>query len=124
MIQALAIAGGGAVGAVARYWVSVGVYALLGRAFPYGTLTVNVLGAGLIGILSVLLIERLAVAPEWRGAVLVGFLGAFTTFSTFSYETLMLLEDGYLLRAALNVLGNVLLCLVAAWLGVSLGRAL
>ncbi len=122
MIQTLAIAGGGAVGALLRFWVSTWVYARLGRDFPWGTLAVNVAGSLLMGLLYVLLIERLAVPPAWRAALLVGLLGAFTTFSTFSIETFNLIEEGALLAALANVLLSVVLCLLGAWLGVWLGR--
>ncbi len=118
----LYIAAGGAVGAVLRYLASTGVYGLLGRDFPYGTLAVNVLGSLLIGVLSVLLIERLDVGPEWRAALLVGVLGAFTTFSTFSVETFFLIEQGEALKALLNVTLSVLLCVTAAWVGILVGR--
>lgn len=118
----LYIAAGGAVGAVLRYLASTGVYALLGRDFPYGTLAVNVLGSLLIGVLSVLLIERLDVGPEWRAALLVGVLGAFTTFSTFSVETFFLIEQGEALKALLNVTLSVVLCVTAAWVGILVGR--
>ncbi len=120
----LAIAGGGALGALSRFWVSNAVYHLLGKGFPWGTLTVNVLGSFAMGLLFVLFLERLAAAPEWRAAVLVGFLGALTTFSTFSMETFSLLEGGQLARALLNVAASVLLCLLACWIGVILGRSL
>ncbi|MBT8126630.1 MAG: fluoride efflux transporter CrcB [Gammaproteobacteria bacterium] len=116
------IAVGGAIGAVLRYGASTGVYSLLGRGFPYGTLFVNVAGSLLIGVLSVVMLERFDIAPEWRAAVLVGVLGSFTTFSTFSIETLMLLEQGDVVRAATNVVLSVLICLIAVWFGVSLGR--
>lgn len=124
MTQTLAIAGGGALGALLRFWVSGWVYGLLGRGFPYGTLAVNVLGSLAMGIGYVLLLERLALGPEWRAFLLVGLLGAFTTFSTFSLETFNLIEDGEVLRAATNMVGSVLLCVLAAWLGILLGRQL
>ncbi len=124
MNQLLAIAFGGAFGAVARFLASTGVYRLAGRDFPYGTLAVNVLGSLLMGLLYILLIERAALGAEWRALLLVGFLGAFTTFSTFSIETLNLLEAGEPWRALTNVLVSVVFCLLAAWLGVLLGRQL
>ena len=116
------IAVGGAVGAVLRYGASVSVYSLLGRGFPYGTLFVNVSGSLLMGLLSVIMLERFDLGPEWRAAVLVGVLGSFTTFSTFSIETLNLLEQGELWRAMANIVLSVLVCLTAVWLGVLIGR--
>ena len=123
-MQILAIALGGAVGAVLRFWVSSGVYSMLGRGFPYGTLAVNVLGSLLMGLLSVYLLERINIAPEWRAAILIGFLGAFTTFSTFSIETVYLLEEGAVIRALLNMAGSVVLCVIAAGAGLMIGRNL
>jgi CrcB protein len=122
--QLIAIASGGAVGALFRFWVSNGVYSMLGRGFPYGTLAVNVLGSLVMGILYVLLLERSTVSPELRGALLIGFLGAFTTFSTFSIETLNLLEQAELLKAALNILLSVVACVLACWFGLVVGRQL
>ena len=116
------IAVGGAVGAVLRYLTSVAVYTFMGRGFPYGTLFVNVSGSLLMGVLSVIMLERFDIAPEWRAAVLIGVLGSFTTFSTFSIETLNLLEQGDMLRAAVNIVLSVMLCLAAVWFGVLLGR--
>jgi len=118
MTQLLVIAAGGALGAVLRFMVSNGVYAIAGRDFPYGTLTVNVLGSLLMGILYVLLVERIAFAVEWRAFLIIGVLGAFTTFSTFSIETLLLIESGEHLRALLNMLLSVALCVMATWAGV------
>jgi len=124
MLQVIVIAVGGALGSLARYGMSNGVYALLGRGFPWGTLAVNVLGSFLMGLLFVLFLERLTLAPEWRAAVLIGFLGAFTTFSTFSIETLNLLEEGAILGAFLNMVISVWLCVLFCWAGVILGRSL
>jgi len=120
--QLLAIAGGGAVGAVLRFIASTQVYRLFGRNFPYGTLAVNVLGSFLMGLLFILIVERGLLSAEWRSAIIVGFLGAFTTFSTFSIETLNLLESGELSRALLNIMFSVALCLVATWIGLIIGR--
>lgn len=109
-------------GAVVRYLVSNGVHQWLGRGFPWGTLVVNVMGSLVMGLLFVLLTERLALDPFWRALTLVGFLSAFTTFSTFSIETLNLMESGEWLLAVVNVLSSVMLCLLAAWLGMVVGR--
>lgn len=122
MQMLLYIALGGAIGAVLRYSVSRGVHALAGSGFPYGTLTVNVLGSLLMGFLYILLIERVSNNLPLRATLIIGFLGAFTTFSTFSIETFNLLENGEAFKAFTNILVSVLLCLLAAWLGVILGR--
>jgi len=123
-MQALAIAAGGALGALMRYWVSTATYAWLGRGFPWGTLMVNLLGSFVMGLLYILLLERLTSGPEARAFLLIGFLGAFTTFSTFSIETLNLLEDARIGKALINAGGSVIVCVAAAWLGVILGRQL
>ncbi len=116
------IAMGGAFGAVLRYGASLSVYSLLGRGFPYGTLFVNVSGSLLMGLLSVIMLERFNIDPEWRAAVLVGVLGSFTTFSAFSIETLNLREQGDVMRATANIVLSVLVCLAAVWFGVLIGR--
>ena len=107
-----------------RYGASLGVYSLLGRGFPYGTLFVNVTGSLLMGVLSIVMLERFNVGPEWRAAILVGLLGSFTTFSTFSLETLNLLEQGDVMRAMVNIALSVIVCLAAVWLGIIIGRQL
>lgn len=124
MQQLLAIAGGGALGAVLRFGLASNIYRWLGRDFPYGILIVNVIGSLLMGLMFALIIERGVLPIEWRGAIMIGFLGAFTTFSTFSMETIMLLESGELTKAGLNVLLSVLLCLAATWFGLVMGRQL
>lgn len=125
MLTKLVLVGlGGALGALLRFAVSSGVHALLGRGFPYGTLSVNVLGSGLLGVFYVLSVERTGLSTELRAAVMVGLLGAFTTFSTFSLETLGLLEDGAPFKAAANVLLSVVLSVGGCWLGLALARQL
>lgn len=124
MTQMLAIAAGGAIGALLRYWTSIAVHGRLGMAFPYGTLAVNVLGSLLMGFLYIWLIERMAAGPALRAFLLVGVLGAFTTFSTFSMETLNLLEAGHPGKALANVLVSVVVCVTAAGLGVLAARQL
>lgn len=121
-MQIIAIAAGGAIGALLRYWVSSAVHQGFGKTFPYGTLTVNVAGSLLIGILYVVFNERIEASPYLRALLMVGVLGAFTTFSTFSIETLELLQKGDMARAVLNVLLNVILCIFAAWMGVLVTR--
>nr|WP_082117040.1 fluoride efflux transporter CrcB [Sedimenticola thiotaurini] len=124
MFQVLTIAAGGALGALMRFWVSNGIYGVFGRGFPYGTLVVNVLGSLVMGFFYILFLERMSVTPEVRGALLVGFLGAFTTFSTFSIETINLIEQADFLKAGLNMLLSVSACVLACWAGVILGRQL
>lgn len=124
MGQVIAIAVGGAVGSVLRFWLSTGVHALLGRAFPYGTLAVNIVGCLLMGVLFVLLTERLSLGPLWRAGLLVGVLGGFTTFSAFSMETVTLIEEGTPLKALANILLSVIVCVGATWIGVIAGRQL
>ncbi len=125
MTQLFAVALGGACGAVVRFLMSSGLYQWLGRDFPYGTLAVNVVGSFLIGLLAqALILQRISFGLEYRAAILVGFIGAFTTFSTFSLETLYLMEQGNLTKAALNVVISVGGCLFAVWLGLLVGRTL
>lgn len=123
MNQLLLIGIGGALGAISRYGLSSLVYGITGREFPWGTLVVNLLGSFCIGLLSVWLIERLA-STDLRALLIVGFLGALTTFSTFSIETLALLEEGALTRAFANVLTSVIVCVAAAWAGVLIARSI
>jgi CrcB protein len=122
--QLLAIAIGGAAGSVLRFLISSNIYRVVGRDFPYGTLTVNLLGSLMMGVIFVLVTERLLLAAEWRSILMIGFLGAFTTFSTFSMETVSLIENGEMLKAALNAILSVVLCIGATWIGLGLGRQL
>ncbi|PWQ98361.1 fluoride efflux transporter CrcB [Leucothrix arctica] len=122
MGQIIAIMLGGAIGAVSRYGVSQLMAASFGRSFPYGTLTVNVLGSFLMGYLSIYFMNKVNLDPMIRLTVLVGFLGAFTTFSTFSMDTLNLIQSGFVTKAFLNILLNVTCSLTAVWVGVILAR--
>jgi CrcB protein len=125
MNQLIAIASGGALGAVLRFLVSSGVYQWLGRGFPYGTLAVNIIGAFLIGLMAeALVLQRIVISMEFRSAILIGLFGSFTTFSTFSLETLYLIEQGSLSKASLNIVISVFACLFAVWLGLLTGRTL
>ena len=124
MVNLVYIAGGGAAGALLRYWISNLTHSLLGRDFPYGTLSVNIIGSSLLGFLYMLSLERLQSSMELRAGLMIGLLGAFTTFSTFSLETLTLVQSGQQYKAALNVTLSVILCLVGCWAGMALGRQL
>jgi CrcB protein len=118
----IVIALGGALGAVARYATSVGIHSITGYDFPYGTLVVNVAGSLAIGVLYVVIIESGPGLTHYRAPLMVGLLGAFTTFSAFSLETIHLMEAGNILKAGANVVLNVVLCLGACWAGLVLGR--
>jgi CrcB protein len=124
MTRVLAIAAGGALGSVLRYWMSAWVHSVAGRGFPYGTLAVNVLGCLLMGFLFALLVERLSTDSAVRAGILIGVLGGFTTFSSFSIETFNLLEEGLWLKAGINAGASLVLCLAATWIGVITARAL
>ena len=121
LINYLAIAIGGAIGACLRFAISEWMLHLFGRAFPFGTLLVNILGSFVIGLLYGLLITEQIAPNPWRIFVGIGVLGAFTTFSTFSMDTVLLLLQGDWPKAVVNVVLNVVLCLTLAWLGLKLG---
>lgn len=113
------VALGGAGGAVLRYSISIFMIQLFGSSFPFGTLTVNVLGSFLMGIVAAL--SQLShISPEVKALLGVGFMGALTTFSTFSNETLMLIQGGEMLKAFLNVALNLIICLLMVYLGQQL----
>lgn len=114
----LAIAVGGAVGAVSRYWMYGSVGKLLGYSFPFGTLTVNLLGSLLMGFLSVILTDRLPLDAPLRLGLLIGMLGSFTTFSAFAMDTLILLQTGAVMKSLLYVTANLVLCVIAVWAGL------
>ena len=114
----------GALGCLSRYYLSGWVYDLAGRAFPYGTLAVNVVGAYLIGLIMEFSLRSTLISPHLRIGLTIGFLGGLTTFSTFSYETFRLLEEGNFLLVTVNVLVSVVVCLAFTWLGIVSARYL
>jgi CrcB protein len=115
---------GGGIGAAARYWLQGLAYQKLSSDFPYGTLLVNVIGCIFIGFLMSSMEERFLVQPSLRVFLTIGVLGGFTTFSSFSFETIAMLRDGQLLHAAANVVVSVGVCLVGTWIGMALGKLL
>ena len=117
MWQLFAIGLGGFFGAIMRYLISGWTYKLFGTRFFYGTLAVNIIGSFVLGLFVVLANERFVVSDVTRGFIAVGILGALTTFSTFSYETVALLQNSIFLKAGLNVFLNVVCTLIAAWAG-------
>ncbi len=117
----LVVAGGGA-GALARYVAASAIMTRFGGKFPMGTLVINVTGSFLIGFLMTLLTERFQMDPNWRLLLVVGFLGGYTTFSSFEWETFTTVRDGARWAGALNVASSVMLGYAAVWLGVLLAR--
>lgn len=114
---------GGFFGAIARYFVDSWISRRMGPLFPYGTLVINVSGSFILGLFATSMTERWIVHPHWRLLVAVGFVGAYTTFSTFGYETHKLMEEGSFGLAFLNILLSVAAGLLAVRLGILLGRA-
>lgn len=108
---------GGATGSLTRYVLGTAIMTRLGPRFPMGTFVINITGSFLIGLLMTLLSERFEPHPYWRLLLVVGFLGGYTTFSSFEWETLNLVKDGGRWLGVLNVVGSVLLGYIAVWLG-------
>lgn len=121
MLTYLAVAIGGAVGACLRFGINELAMNVLGKSFPFGTLLVNILGSFVLGWLYALFSSGVLAVSPWRALIAIGLIGAFTTFSTFSLDSVLLIQQGDWLKAIANVLLNVLLCLTLAWLGLKLG---
>ena len=115
---------GGALGSMARFWLAATMAALTGPRFPWGTLLINVIGSFVIGWFGALTAESgpFDVPADIRLFVMVGLCGGFTTFSSFSLQTLELLQSGEVVRAASYIAGSVVLCLLFVWIGATLGR--
>jgi CrcB protein len=118
------IAAGGALGSVARYWVGATIGGRMGTRFPYGTFVINLTACMIIGFSLTYLGRRLELSPAWRYFIPVGFIGAYSTFSTYEWETLSTLRAGAFALAALYALGSLVLGLVATWLGAVLAEAI
>ena len=113
---------GGFLGAIARFWLGGYVSAKMGSRFPYGTFVINCTGSFLIGFIVTLLAEKTHWNANWRYLIPIGFIGAYTTFSAFEYETFRVIQDGEMLIACLNVVLSVVVGFLAVWLGVIAGR--
>jgi CrcB protein len=120
----LAVAVGGALGSLGRFWLGAAVGVFAGPRFPWGTLLINILGSFVIGLVTALAIQpaRVPMHPDVLVFLVVGVCGGFTTFSAFSLQTLQLMQGGDMLAAAGYIVGSVVLCLTAVWLGVLVGR--
>ncbi len=123
MARYLLVGLGGFLGAISRYWLGAYVGERLGVRFPYGTFIINMSGCLLIGIVMTVLDQRAHWSPAWRYLVPIGFIGAYTTFSTFEFETLRGVQEGALMTAALNVVLSVVLGFAAVWLGIAATKA-
>jgi CrcB protein len=124
MMNTLFVAIGGAIGSAARYVVDGAVYRVFPATFPYGTFVVNVTGCLVFGLLLGVGEERLAIGSRTRSFVLIGVLGGYSTFSTFTFETLQMMRDAEWELGALNAVGQPLLGLFALWTGLAIGRLL
>jgi CrcB protein len=124
MTKYLMVAIGGALGSVLRFWVGGYVSNRMGTRFPYGTFIINVTASFLVGLILTLLAERAHWSPNWRYFIPIGFIGGYSTFSTFEYETFRTFQDGEVLMAGLNIVLSVIVGFVSVWLGVITGRTI
>jgi CrcB protein len=124
MTKYLIVALGGALGSMLRFWAGGYVGSRLGTRFPYGTFVINLTASFLIGFVMTLLAERTHWSPNWRYLIPIGFIGGYSTFSTFEYETFRVFQDGEFLIVGLNIVGSVALGFLSVWLGVITGRTI
>ena len=117
MLRYVLVLAGGAMGCLARFVVGTAIVARLGGRFPYGTVFINITGSFLIGFAMTFLTERSDLSPNWRFLIVVGFLGGYTTFSSFQWETLNLMKDGSRWLGFLNGFGSLVVGYAAVWLG-------
>ena len=124
MNKYLVVGFGGFLGAIARFWLGGYISERMGTRFPYGTFAINISGSFLIGLIVTVLAERTHWSATWRYLIPIGFIGAYTTFSTFEFETFQNFRDGEFFVAFLNVILSVIVGFIAVWLGVVTGRSL
>ena len=124
MQKYLLIAAGGALGSIARYWVGSAIASRLGTRFPYGTFVINITACAIIGFSPTYLGRRVELNPAWRFLIPIGFVGAYSTFSTYEWETLSTLRAGAFAMAALYAIGSLVLGLAATWCGALLADVL
>lgn len=124
MAHVLLIGIGGFAGAIARYLVDARISTWTGGSLPWGTFVINVSGSFLLGVLFALIVERATLPSDLRGPLMIGFLGAYTTFSTFALESWRMMEDGAWLYASANLIGSIVVGVLAVVAGVALGRAI
>ena len=124
MQKYLLIAAGGALGSAARYWVGSTISGRIGTRFPYGTLVINITACVVIGFTLTYFGKRADLSPAWRFLVAIGFIGAYSTFSTYEWETLSTMRSGAFLLAALYAVGSLILGLAATWCGTALADLL
>lgn len=124
MLKYVMVGIGGFVGAIARFVLGSYIGNRFGTRFPYGTFVINISGSFLLGAVMTMLVQRTNASPNWRYLVPIGFIGAYTTFSTFEYETLRTVQDGQMLIAFVNVALSVIVGFAAVWAGILVGRTL
>ncbi|MGH9687071.1 MAG: fluoride efflux transporter CrcB [Candidatus Acidiferrales bacterium] len=124
MTKYLVVALGGAIGSMLRFWAGGYISTRLGTRFPYGTFVINITASFLIGFIVTLFAERAHWSPNWRYLMVVGFLGGYSTFSSFEYESFRVFQDGEFLIAGLNIALSVAVGFVSVWLGVITGRTI
>jgi fluoride exporter len=124
LIKYLMVGIGGFLGSVLRFWLGSFIGGRLGARFPYGTFVINVTGSFLIGVVVTVLATKAHWSSNWRYLIPIGFIGGYTTFSTFEYETFRLFQDGQLLVAMLNVTLSVVVGFIGVWVGAMAGRAI
>jgi fluoride exporter len=124
MAKYVTIAVGGAIGSMLRFWVGACISGRMGARFPYGTFVINITASFLIGLVMTVLAEKTPWNPNWRYLIPIGFLGGYSTFSSFEYETFRVFQSRELLVAGLNIILSVGVGFLAVWLGVITGKAI